>query len=255
MKTLKHTFLGATAYGKRLPTKKLRNGLFVVAAFAGLAGLIALTDPPKSGAAASAGAPVTVLNTPLPISPTGTQTVAGTVSITGTPGVNVMNTPSVMVSGTPNVNVSNMPTVGIDPLNSTVKLLRDPENPARQPVNHLDGCSLNPGDFTCSAFSPYIVPAGKELVIESASASVRLPTTQKVADIHLATTAGGTGTIKYLAPSYQADDGTFAHFLASQQMRFYADPSTTVIMECDRNTGAGTGGCAVGFSGYLVDVP
>ena len=246
MKTLKHTFLAAVAYGKRLPAKKLRSGLLVVAAFAGLAGLIALTDPPKSGAAASAGPGVTVLNTPLPISPTGTQTVAGTVNVGNFPG-----TQAVTVGNTPNVNVANMPTVSLAP----GATFRDADNAARQPVEHFFHCQIFSPFLSCSEASPYTVPSGKELAIESLTARIVLPTTQKVTLLSAVTEVGGIPTTFFGGPSYQADDGTTAYFLATQQVRFYADPSTTVSFNCARNNSNGIGDFEGAFSGYLVDVP
>ena len=260
MKTLKHNFLAASAYGKRLPAKKLRSGLFVVAAFAGLAGLIALTDPPKS-AAGPGPSSVIVVNTPLPISPTGTQTVAGTVNVGNFPG-----TQAVTVGNTPNVNVANMPTMELDPSmivaipNTANKalLIRDTDNPARQPVHHDMVCdmkAINDVPFICVDPFPYTVPSGKELVIESVSAQVQLPTTQKVNFLSFLTTVGGTGVLMSLAPSYQFDDGTLAHFVVSQQMRMYADPTTFVSIGCNRSSFLGDGQCRAAFSGYLVDVP
>jgi hypothetical protein len=183
------------------------------------------------------------------------------VGITGTPSVSISGTPSVSGSvgilGTPSVNVANMPTVGIDSLNNTVKLVKEPENPARLPVNHSDWCNFVAGLYNCiNAGAHYVVPSNKELVIESVSASVGLPTTQKVGLISFTTQVGGSTVSMYLAPSYQADDGTSAYFLASQQMRMYADPNTVVVPDCSRISTLGGGGysCDTTFSGYLVDL-
>ena len=256
MKSLKHNFLAAAAYGRALPAKKLRSGLFVVAAFAGLAGLIALTDPSQT-AAGPGPSNVVVVNTPLPISPTGTQTVAGTVNVGNFPG-----TQAVTVGNTPNVNVANMPTMELDPSmivaipNTANKalLIRDTDNPARQPVHHAMQCFMQASN-SCFDPSPYTVPSGKELVIESVSAEVQLPTTQKVTFLFFFTTVGNSNVPMSSAPSYQTDDGTFANFVVSQQMRMYADPTTSVSIVCNRNSTLGNGECLAQFSGYLVDVP
>ncbi len=237
MKTLKHAFGAAVAYGRRLPAKKLRNGLFVVAAFAGLAGLIGLTDPPRSGAAASSGAPVTVINTPLPISPTGTQTVAGTVSITGTP----------------TVHVTNMPTVGIDSLNNTIKIVHDAENPARQPFQATVSWTLD--NQQNEAF--IAVPANKVLVIEYVSFNLGLPTGQKFQDVRVSTGQGGNFVLHHMTPTFTGTGGITDFFTVSQQARLYADNIGFGAIACDvlRNSGTGSGFASCSVSGYLVNVP
>ncbi len=254
MKSLRHTILAAVAYAKGLPAKRLWNCLLVVAAFAGLAGLVALTDPPKSGAAGEPAKPVIVKNTPLPVS--------GTVGISGTPNVNVKNTPlpvsgTVGISGTPNVNVSNMPTVGIDSMNNTVRIARDAENPARQPFRASPPpVPLNVGVVGRSA-TLTIVPAGKRLVIEYVSVQGDVPAGQSLICRVLTGPrfAFTQDKVYILRMTDQGKFGSREEFATSELVRIYAEPGEIVNADAIRSDGSETGSAVFTISGYLVDVP
>ena len=234
MKTLKHALLAAVAYTKGLPAKKLRNGLFAVAAFAGLAGLIALTDPPKSGAAASSGPAVTVLNTPLPIS--------GNVGITGTPTVNVGTLPAVSISGTPTVSLA----AGAS--------FRDADNAARQPFQRNWGCNFAGGNF-CNDSASIVVPTGKELVVEFVTVFGNSASPVKGVFASFVVASSG-GHLAHVIPlNFIFDDGSVTASGAAQQTRLYADPSTTVSVTCSLTALSASGFCSGSVSGYLVDVP
>lgn len=254
MKTLKHALLAAVAYGKGLPAKKLRNGLFVVAAFAGLAGLIALTDPPQSGAAASSGPAVTVLNTPLPVSGTVSANAAQSglwnVGITGTPTVNVGTLPAVSISGTPTVSVSGMPTVSL----AAGASFRDADNAARQPFQQAWSCAFT-GFFFCNDTTSITVPTGKELVIEFVSVMMDLPTGQKPREVSVGTQQRGNEIPHHFPLSLAFDNGVDAVFAGAQQTRLYSDPSLGVTVQCQKIDGSVGGSCFGSISGYLVNVP
>lgn len=233
MKKFRYWVLTAVANGKGLPTKKLRDGLIVIAAFAGIAGLIALTDPPKSGAAPAASN-VIVVNTPLPVS--------GTVGI----------------SGTPNVNVSNMPIVGIDSLNNTVNLLRAPELPARQPFAAQFQCTIPDGQDRCQDSAGIAVSDAKELVIEFVSFQITLPTGRHALALIISTQPFSIPQrfpFPFPPNTLPVDDGITASFAGAHQTRLYSAPSNPVYAICLRSGTYGTGSCTGSVSGYLVDVP
>ena len=70
---------------------------------------------------ASGSAPVTVVNTPLPV--TTAQSGAWNVGISNTPGVNVANTPD--------VNIANTPTVALAPVSAFVMPIIQPGTRSR----------------------------------------------------------------------------------------------------------------------------
>lgn len=236
---------------------KLRDCLLAAGGFAILVALVVVTDPPHA-TAGPGPAPVTVVNT-------GANPVPTTGTITNTPNVhavqsgtwNVGVSGNVGITGTPNVNVANMPPVGIDPLNNTVRLLREPENPARQPFQANFHCDLLAGSGSCADVTSIttLSSSGKELVIEFVSVSEGLPTGQKAGEVTLQTTQGGNSVSHIFPLSLAFDDGTVANFVGAQQTRLYEEPSDVVTVECLRSASSGGGSCFGSVSGYLVDVP
>jgi hypothetical protein len=214
-----------------------------------------LQTGPTNPQATTEGAPVMVINTPLPISPTGTQAVSGTVSAaqSGSWNVGINGTPSVSISGTPSVNVNNMPTVGIDSLNNTVKLLQDPENPARQPFQSAVVCTFL-GEPFCLDTSSITVPSGKRLVIEFVSVLMTTSTGLKPLDLVLKTTVGNNAVFHRFGPTLQFDDGTTATSVGSFPTRLYADDSSTVFIGCVASNLSSSGSCEASVSGYLVNL-
>jgi hypothetical protein len=196
------------------------------------------TGPTKPQAATSSGAPVVVTNTPLPISPTGTQTVSGTVGI----------------SGTPSVSISGTPTVGIDPSANTVTLLREPENPARQPFAGGMDCVFSLSS-SCTNFTGIPVPSGKELVIEFVSASVTSDTGVKSTGFGLNVQTANGLVAHSFGPTFQSDNGTVAISIGSFPTGLYADGSSVVALGCSLSASSTFGSCIVTISGYLVNVP
>jgi hypothetical protein len=131
---------------------------------------VALSLLPSKPVGAAGSAPVTVTNTPLPVSLTGTGSISGNVSaaqsgawnvgINGTPSVNVAGLPlSVSISGSPTIT---LPThLGIQP-SSMVALTCA--------VVQGDGCAefaqVAPDG---SVTNPFSIPAGMDLVITEVS--------------------------------------------------------------------------------------
>lgn len=200
-----------------------------------------LSTVPNHPAHAGAGAPVTVLNTPLP--------VQGTVNAAQ--------------SGSWNVNIANMPTINLAEGSS----VRDADNPARNVVSFansgLPSCTL---DNDC-AVTLGQVPSGKRLVVEYLAATACIPVGQTVqvgissSDTNNQINDNVTGIV-FLPMSQPAVAGESGFICdgngttsVGQAVRFYVEPGKYVIGFGQRNKGdIGNGGVAFYLSGYLVDV-
>jgi len=159
-----------------------------------------------------------------------------------------------------NVNVVNTPNVNVVNTTASPVPVRDVDNPAKQPFQaevvggFADGASST-GDITIAT-----VPAGKRLVIEHVSAFGTMLPTQKVIN-------GGSDVIwadpfSTLIVQYHWDsqgsnaDGSRDYFVASQLVRFYANPGPIqCFAERDSTAGANPNSVTFTISGYLVDCP
>ena len=222
---------------KKENVKNFRNHLFAALGFMILAGSLAF-----SGSHASQAAPadkdVVVVNTSA-------------------------NPVPVQVQGTPNVNIAKMPTIGIDTSRNTVQvgnttaspvLVRDVDNPARQPFQAGVNVTLNQ---PTAAFvqTVAIVPAGKRLVIEYVSAIADVPVDQKVVISVLCQNLSASRAVSHVFPV--TPQGTFPgpidRLVASESTRIYVEPEDSVNFIVNRNSAAGTANCLFSISGYLVD--
>jgi hypothetical protein len=114
--------------------------------------------------------PVTVANTPLPV--TGTVNT----NINGTPTVNVGSLPAVQLSGTPAVSVSNT---------ASTPLYVDADRPARNSFSascFTDNYDPVYGQASCTIFT---IPAGRQVVIESVSCTAEVAAGQGPAQADL----------------------------------------------------------------------
>ena len=177
------------------------------------------------------------------------------------PDVRVVNTQTNPVP----VSVINFPagtnTVNVSSSTNAPLLVRDVDNPARQPVVRLaDAVNVIVGE-TQAFKQMYTVPAGKRLVIEFVSVrTFVLPPGQKLFvevgvsdgqttyDINLAPTLVGTFTVG--TGGNQGDRSAI-----SQQTRFYANAGETVRAFAQKNDDLGAGQATITVMGYLVDVP
>jgi len=121
-----------------------------------------ITDRPVPAQGPPPGLAVNVVNTPVPVSLTGTGNITGSVKVTNFPAtqpvsgtVNVGNMPTVGITGTPNVNVTNPAT---QPL-----LVLNVNDPGRIPYQGLAGCN------NCNFVAFPVVPSGHRLVIQHVS--------------------------------------------------------------------------------------
>jgi len=171
------------------------------------------------------------------------------------PDVRVINTQTNPVPVTLTGNLA------VDTSTNAPLLVRDVDNPARQPVIRLaDDVNVLVGETQASK-QMYTVPAGKRLVIEFVSVrtfvgppgqklfvAVGVSDGQTTYDINLAPTLVGTFTV--------GTGGTTGDRSAiSQQTRLYANAGDTVRAFVQKNDDVGAGQATITVMGYLVDVP
>jgi hypothetical protein len=132
-------------------------------------------------------------------------------------------------------------------------LIRDEDQPARHPFT-ID-CEVDSPSF--SGICSFTVPAGGELVIEEITVAGSAATTNKLLSSYLQVFTAGSEEFFTLNPI--ADNGSLepiaSSFLAEQNVRFYADPGSTVTFEA--STPATNERLTVFYrvSGYIVSLP
>jgi len=188
---------------------------------------------------------VQVVNTPAQPVPTAAQ---GTTAIQGE--VSVTNFPA-----TTSVNVTNSPTVIVGNDTAAAVPVRDVESARKQPFAFL-GSSVWIADAPNTQMF-FNVPAGKRLVIEQVAVKAQVNGTagQKVR-VEVTTEVGGTFAMYYMAGTDAGIAGLYEVFVASSQMRMYADPETHAsVLVARSDTSAEAHVAVISVSGYLVDVP
>jgi hypothetical protein len=135
---------------------------------------------------------------------------------------------------------------------------RDTQIPALQPFQH--GFELTLGFNEINGADSVVVPAGKRLVIQHASARVRLPFNQQPIDVKVETLPNGQSNFvsQQLVMTFQGEGccglpGDI--YVGSEDVDLYADGGAKVFAEVSRNAGDGVAEGIVSISGYLVDVP
>lgn len=140
--------------------------------------------------------------------------------------------------------------------------VRDVDRPSRQPFQTVIANQVV-GELP-RLFALVNVPLGKRLVIEHASAQLAVPPTptrQYLAYIWLRTEVGGERVdhVLILDRMHGLPTGNAEVFQASQPMRVYADPGTTVSALVSFHTGSRSDDVdeaiinRIGISGYFVD--
>jgi hypothetical protein len=206
----------------------------------------------------------------------------GSAPTSQTQNVNVVNVPTVssQQSGTWNVGINGTPVVGLDAANNTVKfdavnntvkidsnmpvLVRDVDNPARQPYQIGKSISLTDGQAATTFFLD--IPAGKVFVVEYVAVNGCVPVGQtlQIAEIGITGPGQSNGVDGPFTQFYAIDVGPrgtspFAcgdQFAGGQTVRLFAQPGVgTVRLFVQRNSTAGSTGFIIfGLSGYLVNL-
>lgn len=223
--------------------KNIRIYLIALLAVALSGGSLLLSAAPTTQALSDKD--VVVTNTtanPVPVVTQGTTNIAGGVSVTNTPNVNVANSPFVQLS-----NSASNPLVE-----------QDVDNPARnayQSTIHFDlDDNVNP---ECANFP--LLPDGKRLVIEYVSADIRLSRYDDLIDSSLVTYLNGNRASHDL-PFVLVNlthDTSFAYdpFKVAEQLRAYSEPPYPIEICISRSSASGPSKVAFAtISGYLVDM-
>jgi len=205
--------------------KKFKNYRFFAGLLIGVLTLYGVNTTPVQGDSTK---DVVVVNTnanPVPVSGTVTGTVTGSVSITGTPTVNLATSPV---------------------------LVRDVDNPGRHAFQaEPDFCTS--AETTCFVF--FTVPANQLLVIETVSIQSQVPPGQHVT---ASLTITSNTSASYRLPMEL--QGTFpsgtlitpADILSGLlPVRLYAKPGSTVNVGALRNSSTGSFLIQASFSGGL----
>ena len=135
-------------------------------------------------------------------------------------------------------------------------LVRDVDNPARQPFHaHVTG-GFADGASTTGPITITTVPAGKLLVIEHVSAFGRMLPFEKM--VRFTIRYGIFSHSVVCTPQGSSADGSRDYFVVSELVRFYDDNDGLPMQweaERDSTTGANPTGVDVDCDGYLVDCP
>lgn len=242
---------------------KFRNSLIALFGILALIPIATMTMPHvgRGASGTSSSAPtsqtqnVNVVNTP---TVNAQQSGAWNVGINGTPTVNLNSGTIVGISGTPVVGLdASNNTVKFDAVNNTVKidpatpvLVRDVDNPARQPFQASIDTDW-PAGFIVKTTTLLTVPVGKRAVIEYATFYIAPSAGSKIQFAELGTTVGGNPASFDFVGTPITSIGVVA-----QPLRLYADAGTNIvgIVGLD-STSTGGGEIKISISGYLVNVP
>jgi hypothetical protein len=186
--------------------------------------------------AAPGPAPVFVVNSgagqAIPTAAQGITAISGTVSITGTPSVQVAND-----------------------LSSPV-LTRDVDRPTAQPFNFRTQLNFVPGFTAAQGGLDFTVPDGKRLVIEFATALAQVPGGQTVVFARVGVTNFGDHhlTMTHSGPANAGIPNGDQIFVGTHRMFAIAEPGESVRVTAFRNSGTDSGTVTMTVTGYLVDV-
>lgn len=210
----------------------------------------ALSFIPSTPTVAAGGPTVTVANTPLPVS------LAGTGSITGTVAATQSGTWNVGLTGTPAVSVSNFPAiqpVSFSNTSTTPLFVRDVDNSARTALQLTCGSTTaDSGSFSCNLGT---AGTGTRIVIETVSGYLKVPAGISPGDPHLVTTVNGNTVNHYLRGSLMGTIAGFDNWLFTEDVRLYADASTSITVRANTDATGNTGTGTFTVSGYAVAVP
>jgi hypothetical protein len=230
---------------------KIRNYLLSACGFVVFVSAV-LVSSPVTACSQTKASNVIVVNTdsnPVPTLAQGTTTIAGNVSVTNTPTVNLASGASVSVTNTPTVNLASGTSVSISNTTANPVLVRSMNDAVRQIFQKQTQINMAEGEFGKSA--SFFVPAGKRLVIEHVSAAGFDDGDQHLR-FQVDTNVNSEFASHFLVTERQ---GGHPFFRASQQMRAYADPGTQVQVVVLRPTSTTAAFAVMTISGYYVDQP
>ena len=218
--------------------KPLAQHLRSIGALTFLVALAATVIPlpkPTQAQAAAGSAPVTVVNTPLPVSLSGTGNIAGTVAATqsGAWNVGVTSLPAVQLASGATVGIS-----GFSNTEATALFTSDVDAAARRPLA-VGLCSSSPADLCAETPDSVGLPVGERFVIEQVS--------------------GGCSDVRVTAIFARLNGGIYTHRFPmggstlnfSQLTRIYVDGG---VVSGLRVQPPAAGFCSMTLSGHLVSI-
>jgi hypothetical protein len=221
---------------------KFRNYLFGAVGLVILVGALVLSSPS------------TTTDNPVPTLAQGTTTIAGNVSVTNTPTVNLASGATVGINNMPTVDLASGASVGVNNTKDNPLFVRSVDDAVRQVFQKQFNFIVADGSFGQNAVMP--VPVGKRVVIEHVSAAgidhgnhrlrYEVLTTQRVGAVQVQSQ-------HFLVAESQGDG--LAIWMASQPIHVYGDGGTTIVVDATRELSTGTADVSMTVSGYFVDVP
>jgi hypothetical protein len=202
--------------------------------------------------------PVTVVNTPLPVS--------GNISVANSPAVQAQQsgawtvgaqqsgawTVGAQQSGAWNVGISGTPNIVVANPSSAPVLLRDVDNPDKSPWQRSASVVVAAGSI--SANTILAVPAGKRFVIEEVSTDCALPVGQRIRERVLVIEGGVQVSHRIVATplgTFDFGSGPFDVFEATHHTKIYAVGNIELVVA--RSDTSGTASVNFSLSGHLVD--
>jgi hypothetical protein len=229
-------------------TQHLRN----IGVLTFLVALAAATIPlPKATQAQAAGsAPVTVVNTPLPVNLTGTGNISGNVNAAQ--------------SGAWNVGVTNMPAMQLAP-GTTVGISGGFSNTATSPIftQDVDEPAKNAYVVGLCATSKFqtcpgvTVPFGTRYVIEQVSGECNVGSESSIGGFKLTAHLNGADNVYFFHDKISAGSGDTTVGPFFQESRIYSDGGvengiSAIVFDAG---GSGPGAaCSITLSGHLVSM-
>lgn len=177
--------------------------------------------------------PVIVKNlktAPVPVQPQGETTIVGSVAIT--------NTPTVTVAATAGA-YANM-----------IRLLGRAW--ADEGFDAADGSTVDQGG------NPFVVPAGKRLMVESLSGTMRIPSGQTA--LYVSFWTGHPKLSQYLAPQLSTSGVDFGNYnvdfytIEERRVCAFADAGEQLHIAFTRKGSTGAASVSITFNGYLIDI-
>jgi len=133
--------------------------------------------------------------------------------------------------------------------------------PARQVVAADCFPQMSDGSFATNcnlndAFSsnPYIVPAGKRLVVDTTSVFCTVPSGQKLINPVLFSNVGGSPNYTGFRIALDGPNGSADAYTLAQNGIAYADPGTSLNFQIIRSADNGFANCGVWMQGHLEDI-
>lgn len=233
---------------------KIRNYLVTACGFVVLVGAVVLSSPITANSQKAKASDVNVVNTasnPVPTLAQGTTTIAGNVSVTNTPTVNLASGASVSVNNTPTVNLASGASVGINSTTANPVLVRNVDGKVtfqKQVIFDI------PSGTNSALAASVVVPSGKRAVIEHVTGYAQsttfviylvIPNTQE--------NGGPVTTVPHFLVSEKQGDMTY---IASQALRTYSGQGNPIYLSAQRDGPFDSPVTVVmSISGYYEDLP